>query len=63
MEEVMDAIDKKQRARRINDVLAEVSWLTSLYPIDQNEDIWANLSSATVHLLKALELARTEVMA
>lgn len=49
------------RISRIQSALADVSWCMALYPPDQNEDVWANLSSATVHLVKALELAKQEV--
>lgn len=59
---VMDAIDRRQRVRRILDALADVTWLGSLYPIDQHEDIWANLSSARTHLMKAYDLAQKEAV-
>lgn len=58
---VLDRYELLQRKRRIQDALQDVIWLAALYPLDSHEDIWANLSSATVHLDKALAIAKYEV--
>ena len=60
MAAILDAIDRQQRVRRLRDALDDVLWLATLYPLDQNTDIYLNVSAAAQGLREALEAAEKE---
>ena len=57
----LDAVDKAQRLRRINDALSELVWLTAIYPIEQHPELHIWLQIAKIAMEKAKNFALAEV--